>query len=163
MKKVIVIASLFVAAFSTHANAQARVKVFDGATGAEIRTGADRPSESLSLNFTKVEGRNTVKLGNGKGTVRFDARGDKFTNVEFIDASGKTTRLIPNAGGTAGAPKQDCKYPIPDACFGTADKSIGLCMCRPTNLSAGGGGNDPNAILIGLLLPAVQKVRDAAH
>lgn len=156
MKKVIVIATLVASVFSSHVYSQrggVRVAVGD--------VNGDRPSESLSLNFTKIEGRNTVELSNGRGIVRFDARGDKFSNVEFIDASGKTTRLVPNAGATAGAPKQDCKYPIPDACFATADKSIGLCMCRPTNLSAGGGG-DPNAILIGLLLPAVQKIREAA-
>ncbi len=162
MKKVFVMASLLVAALNTQVNAQA-VKVFDGKTGAEQRSPGEKPSESMSLNFTKAEGQNTVNLANGKGTVKFDVRGDKFTNVVYTDASGKSTRLIPQRGGTAGAPKQDCKFPIPDACFGTADKSIGLCMCRPTNLSAGGNGNDPNAILIGILLPAVQKVREAAH
>jgi hypothetical protein len=145
MKKVIVVLSLFVCAAATNVSAQ-----------------SDRPTESLSLNFTKVEGPNTVDIPNGRGTIKFIARGDRFSNVEYVDAAGKTTRLTPGISPSAGAPNQPCKYPIPDACFGTANKKVFMCMCRPTDISAPGSG-DPTAILIGLLLPAVQKVRDAAH
>ena len=156
MKKVIVIATLFASVFSADVYSQRGVHVAAGdVTG-------DRPSESISLNFTKVEGPSTIPVPNGRGTLKLVVRGDKFSDVVYTDAAGKSTRLVPSPGGTAGAPKTECKYPIPDACFGTADKKIGLCMCRPTNLSAGGGG-DPTAILIGLLLPAVQNVRAAAN
>ena len=157
MKKLIVIAALFVGVFSN--------QVFAQTGGARVAVGdvnGDRPSESLSLNHTKVEGTNTVPLQNGRGTLKFVARGDKFSDVIYTDAAGKSTRLIPIPGGSGGAPKTECKYPIPDACFGTADKKIGLCMCRPTNLSAA-PSSDPTAILIGLLLPAIQKVREAAR
>ena len=103
------------------------------------------------------EGNNTVPVPNGRGTIKFVKRGDKISDVVFTDAAGKSTRLNPAQPGTNGAPSPSCKFPIPDACFGTADKNIGMCMCKPTNLS---NGNEE--VNIGLLLPAVQKVREAA-
>lgn len=104
------------------------------------------------------EGSNTVPVPNGRGTIRFVKRGDKISDVVFTDAAGKATRLNPVQPGTNGAPQPSCKFPIPDACFGTADKNIGMCMCKPTNLSSGN-----EEVNIGLLLPAVQKVREAAN
>jgi hypothetical protein len=104
------------------------------------------------------EGNNTVQVPDGMGTIKFVKRGEKISDVIFTDAAGKTTRLVPVQPGTNGAPKPSCKFPIPDACFGTADKNIGMCMCKPTNIS---NGNDE--VTIGLLLPAVQKVREAAN
>lgn len=161
MKKVFVILSVFVLAIAGEVSAQAISTEIRSSRIAKPLAG-DRPSESISLNFTKVEGPSTIPLSNGRGSLKLVVRGDRFSDVVYTDAAGKSTRLVPIPGGTAGAPKTECKYPIPDACFGTADKSIGLCMCRPTNLSAAGSG-DPTAILIGLLLPAVQKVREAGH
>jgi hypothetical protein len=155
MKKVIFILSTFLIAAAGDVSAQVAPST-GGSSAGEV------PMDQISLNFTKVEGPNTVPIPKGRGTIKFVARGDKFSDVVFIDAAGKSSRLIPGNGPSAGAPNLPCKYPIPDACFGTANKNVGMCMCRPTDLSAGGGG-DPNAILIGLLLPAVQKVREAAH
>ena len=167
MKKVIVIAALFVGVFSGNVYAQGGVHVAAGDVngdgyrgGARVAVGdvnGDGQSDRISVNHTKTDGTTTVQIPNGRGTLKFVARGDKFSDVIYTDAAGKSNRLTPIPGGTAGAPKTECKYPIPDACFGTADKKIGLCMCRPTNLSAAPGG-DPTAVLIGLLLPAVQKI-----
>jgi hypothetical protein len=148
MKKVITVLTMSLFAFTTSASAQ-------------TSTTDESRSESISVRVKKTEGTNTVRLPNGRGTIKFVARGDKFLDVVYVDAAGGTTRLTPGAAGTAGAPKQDCPYPIPDACFGTANKNIGLCMCRPTNLSAAEGG-DPTAILIDVLLPP-KKITAAAQ
>jgi len=108
---------------------------------------------SYSWGMSMVEGAQTIQVPGGKGTVQIIKRGSKFLNVVFTDAAGKVFRLAPVKPGTGGA----CKYPLPDACFGTADKNIGMCICKPTDLSNGGG-----EYMIGMLLPAVQKVREAA-
>ena len=111
--------------------------------------------ESFSWGATSATGAQTVPVPNGKGTLKFEKNGDKFTNVTYFDANGKAHRMQPTKGGTNGAPQTPCKYPLPDACFGTADKNIGMCICKPTDLSSGGYN-------VTLLLPAVQKVREAA-
>jgi hypothetical protein len=114
--------------------------------------------ENVMITSVKpADGSNTVRVPNGRGVIKFVKRGDKISDVVFIDAAGKQTRLAPVKPGTNGAPQPSCKFPIPDACFGTPNKNIGMCMCKPTDLSSGGG-----EVNIGLLLPAVQKVRDAA-
>lgn len=153
MKKVIGILLIVLLAFT--ANVSAQTAPSGGGT-----SGGDKPMESMSLNFVKIDGPNTVPLPNGIGALEFFARGDRFSDGVFTDARGKTTRLVPRADATASLPQPPCQYPIPDACFGSPNKKIGLCICRPTDISAGGG--DPNAILIGLLLPAVQKIREPA-
>lgn len=149
MKKVIGILSVLVFAFAANISAQ----MAQPATPTGLK-----PMESLSINFIMQEGSNTVPLPDGKGTVKFVKRADKFMDVIFTDASGKATRLAPGNGATGNLPKPPCKYKLPDACFGGGG-SAAFCICRPTNIS---NGANPNEILIGLLLPAVQKVREAA-
>lgn len=102
------------------------------------------------------EGLNTVQVPNGKGVIRVIKRGDTFLNMTYQDVTGKIERLIPNDGSSEGAPTPECKCPMPDACYTTANKNIGLCICKPCELAADGEFN------IALLLPAVQKVREAA-
>lgn len=114
--------------------------------------------EDVLISSVKIkEGTNTFPAPNNKGTVKFVKRGDTFTDVFYIDAAGKSTRLEPTRGGANGAPKPECKTTLPDACYGSANKNIGLCICKPGNLS-----NGTETYNIGLLLPAVQKVREAA-
>jgi hypothetical protein len=149
MKKVIGILSVLVFAFA--ANVSAQITQPGSTTEA-------RPMDPFTLNFVMKEGSNTVPLPDGRGTVKFTKRGDKFADVVFTDASGKATRLAPGNGSTDNLPKPPCKYKLPDACFGGGG-SAAMCICRPTNISNGG---NPNEILIGLLVPAVQKVRGAA-
>jgi hypothetical protein len=112
---------------------------------------------SWSLGATP-NGPQTVPVPGNKGTLKFNKQGEKFSNVVFVDAAGKTHRLQPASPSTAGGTTTPCKFPIPDACFATANKNIGMCMCKPTDLTTNSG----NGITITLLLPAVQKVRDAA-
>ena len=125
-------------------------KISDNKSKGEIQT------ESFSWGAGNAAGAQTVPVPNGKGTLKFEKNGNKFTDVIFIDAAGKTHRMVPAQPGTNGAPQPSCKYPLPDACFATADKNIGMCMCKPTDLTS----NSPYTVT--LLLPAVQKVREAA-
>lgn len=112
-------------------------------------------SDVLVSSIKMRDGKNTVRLPDGQGSLELVKRGDRFSNVVFTDAAGKITRLAPKPAGTGQSPKPACKFPIPDACFGTPNASeIGMCICRPTDLS---NGED---FSISLLLPAVQKVRD---
>lgn len=138
MKKLIVMFS--VCAFAIAAKVNAQVVIME-----------DVIVSSVKLN----EGSNSVPVPNGRGTIKLVKRGNSFTNVVFVDAAGKTTRLQGTQAGTNGAPQPSCKYPLPDACYG-GPQNIGLCICKPTDLTT---GNDYN---IALLLPAVQKVREAA-
>lgn len=142
MKKVIVVLTLIVVALiGNNASAQ----------GYEL--------ENVLISSVRMkEGANTVQIPNGRGTIRFVKRGQSFSNVIFQDAAGKIERLNPNDGSTESAPTPVCKCPLPDACFGTANKNIGLCMCKACDLTIG----EPDSWSIGLLLPAVQKVREAA-
>jgi hypothetical protein len=141
MKKILLVSSLFLMAVTTQVMAQSA-----------------NNSDYVSWRANFPSGIQTIPVPGNKGTVEFTREGDKFTNVVFTDAAGKTYQLTPSRPGTNGAPKPSCETPLPDACFGTADKNIGMCICKPGNLSSGGGGE----YLIGLLVPAVQKVRDAA-
>jgi len=145
MKKIILASVVLMLTFATTVNAQRSTK-------------GQMEIESWSWGATNASGAQSVQVPGGKGTLKFTKQGEKFTNVVFVDANGKTHRLQPMKPGTNGAPDPGCKYPLPDACFGTADKNIGMCMCKPTDLTSNGGGE----YSISLLLPAVQKVRDAA-
>ena len=114
--------------------------------------------ENVMVSSVKIkEGTNTFPVPNNKGTVKFVKRGGTFTDVFYVDAAGKSTKLETTRGGANGAPKPECKTTLPDLCFGNVDKNIGICICKPGNLS-----NGTETYNIGLLLPAVQKVREAA-
>ena len=150
MKKVIVILSVF--AF-----------VVAGKVSAQISAPTPEPTkytleDCMISGITMKEGVNRIPVPNGRGTLQLMKTGDKFSDVVYTDAAGKTTRLAPNNGSTGNLPKTPCKYKLPDACFGSAGQNAALCICRPAELA--NGPTDPYSI--GLLLPAVQKVREAA-
>jgi hypothetical protein len=84
------------------------------------------------------EGLNTITLPDGKGTVTFVKSGNSYRGVTYIGTL--SVKLEPTAGGTNGAPKPECKTKLPDACFSSSDKSIGLCICKPATISS--DGND---------------------
>jgi hypothetical protein len=114
-------------------------------------------SDVLISSVKMSDGKNTVRVPDGKGSIQLVKRGTRFSDVVYTDAAGKTTRLSPVQPGTGGAPKPACKFPIPDACFGIPNnQSVGMCICKPTDLSSG------EEYTISLLLPAIQKVRDAS-
>jgi hypothetical protein len=141
MKKVSLILSLFLFAGISGLHAQ-KYKLYD----------------VLVSSVKLTDGKNTVRLPDGNGSLELVKRGKGFSDVVFTDAAGKTTRLAPKQAGTGQLPKPACKFPIPDACFGTPSASeIGMCICRPTDLTTG------EEYSISLLLPAVQKVRDASR
>lgn len=125
MKKIIIAFSLFVFAITGNSFAQTG--------GAHVALG--------DINFSggKIkEGVNTITKV-GQGTLTFVKKGGNFSEVMYKDAAGVSTRLIPTPAGTGGAPTPECKTKLPDACFGTANKSIGMCICRPGNITKGGG------------------------
>jgi hypothetical protein len=127
MKKLIVVLTVCVFAVTGKISAQA---------GQGQGTGKPH-FQDLHLASGLKEGQNSMLIKEGKGTLQFTKSGDRFSNVSFKDSAGVVTRLVPVPAGTQGAPKPECKYPLPDACFGTADKNIGLCICKPSDISAG--------------------------
>ncbi|MEO6541994.1 MAG: hypothetical protein ABIN74_13410 [Ferruginibacter sp.] len=158
MKKILLASALFMFAIVGNVSAQNEQLTLNG-TGSVKKEGSKNEIqiESFSWGATSATGAQTVVVPNRKGTLKFVKNGNKFTDVVFIDAAGKSHRMIPAQSGSNGAPSPSCKYPLPDACFATADKNIGMCMCKPTDLNS----NSPYTVT--LLLPAVQKVREAAH
>lgn len=144
MKKVIVVLSFLVVVVANQVSAQGQ--------------GTGKVSLQDFHFTTKLsDGLNTVLMPNGKGVIRFFKRGESFSNMTFQDATGKIERLSSNDGSTDGAPTPECKCPMPDACYSTPNKNIGLCMCKPCDLT---NGEEYNIVM---LLPAVQKVREAAN
>ena len=157
MKKVISIVTLFVLAFVFNVSAQT------------VKNTPAKPTPYLKIELKDIM-ISSVKLNEGTTTVPVPYNGSSIQitklaksskviyKVIYIDAAGKSTRLEPSNGTANGAPKPNCKCPIPDACFGSANKDILMCICKPCDLSNGG----EETYSIGLLLPAVQKVREAA-
>ena len=124
MTKIIVAFTVFVFAITGN--------IFAQAGGVHVGAG--------DVNFSAgkmKEGVNTVTKV-GQGTLTFVKKGETFSEVMFKDAAGVSTRLIPTPAGTGGAPNPECKTKLPDACFSSPDKNIGMCICKPGDISAGG-------------------------
>ncbi|MEO6540003.1 MAG: hypothetical protein ABIN74_03385 [Ferruginibacter sp.] len=79
------------------------------------------------------EGVNTLTKV-GQGTLTFVKKGETFSEVMFKDAAGVFTRLITTPPGTGGAPNPGNKTKSPDTCFGTANKSVGMCVTKSGNV-----------------------------
>jgi hypothetical protein len=130
MKKLIVILSVFVIAMTNKVSAQAQPteENFDIAL----------PTVPESDGNFDIALPTVPESHKGRGTLTFFKKGNSFSYVIYKDAAGKSTRLEPARGGTNGAPKPECKTKLPDACFSSPDKNIGMCICKPGNLSTGG-------------------------
>jgi hypothetical protein len=142
MKKMLLAGLLFTLAMAAKVNAQKNKEI---------------GIESFQWGATSASGAQTITVPGGKGTMTFDKTADRFTNVVYTDAAGKQFRLSPVRPGTGGAPQPVCKTPLPDACFGTANKNVYMCICKPTDIASNSGGE----YSITILVPAVQKVREA--
>ncbi|MEO6253906.1 MAG: hypothetical protein ABIO79_11395 [Ferruginibacter sp.] len=125
MKKLITACMIFIFAITGKVSAQGQQALQNGVATIIL--------DAASLK----DGQNSMLIKEGKGILQFTKNGDRFTNVSFKDSAGVVRRLTPVPAGTQGAPKPECKYPLPDACFGTADKNIGLCICKPGDISGG--------------------------
>ena len=134
MKKLTVIFAILMLATTIKLNAQGTVKIPTQPTAKGI---TKLGSRLLMLTGTMKEGMNSMLVKEGKGTLQFVKKGDSYADVIFTDENGKVIRLMPATGGTNGAPTPECKTKLPDACFGSADKNIGMCICKPDNISNG--------------------------
>jgi hypothetical protein len=144
MKKLTAIFAVLIMAAAIKVNAQGagKVSVHDISVTKVTRThdvNGDGRGDLILITPSLKEGTNRMTTKELSGTLVFVKRGETFSDVVFTDQSGKSTRLTPTRGGTNGAPNPECKTKLPDVCFGTADKSIGLCICKPANLSNGDG------------------------
>lgn len=132
MKKLIAICSIFVFAMAGKVSAQQFI---------------------ARLTSTRLnEGSNTVIINKLKGTLKFVKQGNSFSNVVFLDSLGSVFTMSPTTGGTNGAPKPECKSTLPDACFSTPNKNIGMCICKPGDIS--NGGTETYSISLAVPAPA---------
>jgi hypothetical protein len=148
MKKLLILSLVTIAIVG---NSFAQTQIPGSSTALQVTM-----SDVLISSVKIKEGTNSFPVPDGRGTIKFVKRGDKFIDVVYTDAAGKSTNLTPNRPGTDAVLPPVCKTPLPNACFGSASK-VGMCVCRPGDFS---NGNE--VYNIGLLLPAVQKVREAA-
>lgn len=81
--------------------------------------------------ITVKEGQNSVLTKHGKGTLTFTKTGDRFSNIIFKDSLGKSHVLNAIPANTPGAPKPECRSSSLNACFASADKYFGVCVCKP--------------------------------
>lgn len=151
MKKIMSIVTVFIFAVALNTSAQLSNNTSAGTT--------DYKLENVMISSVKaIEGRNTVPVPGSSGAViQFTKLSKGFKDVTYTDAAGKTVKLQPTSGAANGGTQPSCKCTIPDACFGTADKSIGMCICKPCDLT-----NGEETYTIAMLLPAVQAAREAA-
>ncbi|MEO6253909.1 MAG: hypothetical protein ABIO79_11410 [Ferruginibacter sp.] len=133
MKKLIAIFVILVLGITIKVNAQ----VHDISITKVTTTGDGQGDVILFLPGLK-EGTNRLMAKELKGTLTFVKNGNTFSDVIFKDDAGRSTRLTPTRGGSNGAPKPECKTTLPDACFSSPDKKIGMCLCKPGNLTNGG-------------------------
>lgn len=135
MKKLTAIFAVLILATTIKVSAQSAGKVSTTDISRVTKVG---PGEVIFSGVNLKEGTNRVQSKELAGTIVFVKKGNSFSDVIFTDDAGATTRLTPTRGGTNGAPKPECKTKVPDACFSSPDKNIGLCICRPDELSTGG-------------------------
>jgi len=115
MKKIIVSITIFVFTITNNIFAQGGIHV----AGGDINFSAGKMKEGVNT-ITKA----------GQGTLTFVKKANAFSEVVFKDEAGATIRLISTPAGTGGSPNPDDKAKLPDACFGTANKSVGLCITK---------------------------------
>lgn len=146
MKKLITVFAVIACVLTMN---QAKAQASGGGTG-------KASFSDLSIHVKVAEGSNSVPLPNGHGTLRFMVRGGQIANVMHQDAAGKITRLADTDPGSTGHnpnPNPECKWE--ERCVYNQENGTAVCFCTPDVIKS----NDPNPIAIGLLLPAVQKVR----
>ena len=81
--------------------------------------------------ITVKEGQNSVLTKHGKGTLQFTKTGDRFSNIVFKDSLGRSHTLSAIPANTAGAPRPECRSSSLNACFASANKDFGVCICKP--------------------------------
>jgi len=137
MKKVTAIFAILVLVTTTKVSAQihdisvSKIKVTKDVQG-------DGKGDVIIITPSLLKGTNRMQVKELKGTLIITTDGSSFSEVIFKDDAGKSTRLTATRGETNGASRPECKSKLPDACFSSPDKNIGMCICRPDDLSTGG-------------------------
>lgn len=95
-------------------------------------------SETIEQEIRVKEGRNSVVLKNGLGTLTFFIRNSEVANASVQDAAGKLLRFEASDESEAGAPnptpcKQCARY-----IYNKETMSV-IILCMPCNISVGGG------------------------
>lgn len=111
--------------------------VFALAFGFVSATFAQAPAETIDQEIRVKEGRNSVIIKNGAGTLTFFVRNNEVTNATVQDAAGKSLRFEASDESEAGAPnptpcKQCARY-----IYNKETMSV-IILCMPCNISAGG-------------------------
>ncbi len=136
MKKLIITILVLATTIKVNAQGAGKVSTHDVSIAPTAITKMG-PGQLILSGANLKEGTNRLEAKELTGTLVFVKKGNSFSDVVFTDNTGKSTRLTPTRSGTNGAPTPPCKTTLPDACFGTADKSIGMCICKPGDLSNG--------------------------
>lgn len=99
---------------------------------------AQERSETIEQDIRVKDGRNSVVLKNGLGTLTFFVRNSEVVNASVQDAAGKLLRFEASDESESGAPnptpcKQCARY-----IYNKETMSV-IILCMPCNISAGVG------------------------
>lgn len=100
---------------------------FMSATFAQVQT--------IDQEIRVKEGRNSVILKNGAGTLTFFVRNNEVANATVQDAAGKLLRFEASDESEAGAPAPECKQ-CARYIYNKETMSV-IILCMPCNISAG--------------------------
>ena len=92
-------------------------------------------SETIEQEIRVKEGRNSVILKNGAGTLTFFVRNNEVANATVQDAAGKLLRFEASDESEAGAPAPECKQ-CARYIYNKETMSV-IILCMPCNISAG--------------------------
>jgi len=91
--------------------------------------------DALISSITVKEGKNTLLTKHGKGTLEFVKSGERFSNINFKDAQGRSHTLTAVPANTPGLRKPDCTSATQLTCFVSKNKDIAVFICKQDPLA----------------------------